>query len=105
MILESDTELLDEIVVTGLASQKKVSIVGAISTVNVDNLKSPATSINNMLGGRVAGVITRLTSGEPGQNISNFWIRGIGTFGANPGALVIINGLVCRLLDIDSFDV
>src|SRR5690625_1411432 len=100
IILESDTELLDEIVVTGLASQKKVSIVGAISTVNVDNLKSPATSINNMHEGRVAEVITCLASQEPRQNISNFWIRGIGTYGAYPGALVLIDGLEGLLHDI-----
>ena len=54
-----------------------------------------------MIGGRVAGVMTSMVSGEPGQNISNFWIRGIGTFGASDGALVLIDGLEGRLQDID----
>lgn len=103
--LREDTKLLDEVVITGLTSQKKVSIVGAITSVDVEELKTPATSLNNMLGGRVAGVMTSMTSGEPGQNISNFWIRGIGTFGANAGALVLIDGLEGRLQDIDPDDV
>lgn len=103
--LKEDTQQLDEVVVTGLTSQKKVSIVGAITSVNVEELKTPATSLNNMLGGRVAGIITSMTSGEPGQNISNFWIRGIGTFGANASALVLIDGLEGRLQDIDPDDI
>ena len=96
---------LEEVVITGLTSQKKVSVVGAITSVDVDELKTPAVSLNNMLGGRVAGVMTSMTSGEPGKNISNFWIRGIGTFGANSGALVLIDGLEGRLEDVDPDDV
>lgn len=105
IILEDDSQQLEEVVVTGLTSQKKVSVVGAITSVDVDELKTPAVSLNNMLGGRVAGVITNMTSGEPGKNISNFWIRGIGTFGANSGALVLIDGLEGRLEDVDPDDV
>lgn len=103
--LKEDTQVLEEVVVTGLTSQKKVSVVGAISSVAVDELKTPATSLDNMLGGRVAGVMTSMISGEPGKNISNFWIRGIGTFGANSGALVLIDGLEGRLQDIDPDDI
>ena len=58
-----------------------------------------------MIGGRMAGVITMQTSGEPGKNISNFWIRGISTFGAGTGALVLIDGIEGRLEDIDTDDV
>lgn len=105
IMLTDDTQQLDEVVITGLTSQKKVSIVGAITSVDVDELKTPAVSLNNMLGGRVAGVMSMMTSGEPGKNISNFWIRGIGTFGANAGALVLIDGLEGRLEDVDPDDV
>ncbi len=105
IILEDDSQQLEEVVITGLTSQKKVSIVGAITSVDVDELKTPAVSLNNMLGGRVAGIMTSMTSGEPGKNISNFWIRGIGTFGANSGALVLIDGLEGRLEDVDPDDV
>lgn len=97
---------LDDIVVTAIGSrQKKISVVGAVTKVDVEQLEVPATSINNMLGGRVAGVITRQISGEPGENISDFWIRGIGTFGANSGALVLIDGIEGTLSQIDPADI
>lgn len=103
--MTEDTKVLDEVVITGLTSQKKVSIAGAITSVDVAELKTPATSLNNMLGGRVAGIMTSMISGEPGKNISSFWVRGIGTFGANSGALVLIDGLEGSLNNIDPDDV
>ncbi|WP_321998107.1 TonB-dependent receptor [Draconibacterium orientale] len=105
IVLKEDAQNLEEVVVTGLTSQKKVSIVGSITSIDVEELKTPAASLNNMLGGRVAGVMSMTTSGEPGKNISNFWIRGIGTFGANSGALVLIDGLEGNLSDVDPDDV
>lgn len=96
---------LDETVIVGMGSQRKVSVVGAITNVDVAQLQSPATSLNNMLGGRVAGIIALQTSGEPGKNISEFWVRGIGTFGASSGALVLIDGLEGSLNDVDPADV
>ena len=60
---------------------------------DIGDLAVPATSLNNSLGGRVPGVISIQSSGETGQNISEFWVRGIGTFGANSSALVLIDGL------------
>ncbi|KAA6301156.1 MAG: TonB-dependent receptor SusC [Candidatus Ordinivivax streblomastigis] len=96
---------LDEVVVTGMGSQRKISLVGAISTVNVSEIQTPATSLSNMIGGRVPGVISMLSSGEPGKNISEFWVRGIGTFGASTSALVLIDGLEGDLNSVDPADV
>jgi len=97
---------VDEVVVVGLgAQQRKISSVGAITTVDVKQLQSPAPSIANLLGGRAAGVISMQSSGEPGQNIADFWVRGIGTFGANSSALVLIDGLEGDLNTIDPADV
>ncbi len=96
---------IDEVVVTGLTSQKKVSVVGAVSTIDMDELRTPGTSLVNMIGGRMPGVITMQTSGEPGQNLSNFWVRGVSTFGAGASALVLIDGIEGSLNDIDVDDV
>lgn len=96
---------LEEAVVVGMGKQRKIGISSAITTVDVGQLQVPATSLNNMLGGRVAGVISLQSSGEPGKNISEFWVRGIGTFGANSSALVLIDGLEGRLSDVDPADV
>src|SRR5690606_36846276 len=100
------SDAIEEVVVVGLgAAQRKISSVGAITTVDVKDLQSPAPSIANLLGGRAAGVISLQSSGEPGQNLAEFWVRGIGTFGANSSALVLIDGLEGDLNTIDPADV
>lgn len=103
--LDPSSVMLEEAVIVGLGKQRKVSVVGAITNVDIAQLQVPATSMNNILGGRVPGVIAMQKSGEPGKNISDFWIRGIGTFGANSGALVLVDGLEGDLSQIDPADI
>lgn len=99
-------DAIDEVVVVGLGgTQRKISNVAAVTSVDVKTLQTPATSIANLLGGRAAGVISLQGSGEPGKNISEFWVRGIGTFGANSSALVLIDGLEGSINTIDPADV
>ena len=81
---------LDEVIVTGLGSQRKISTVAAVSSVDVGELQTPTSSVANLLGGRVAGVISMQTSGEPGRKISEFWVRGIGTLELMPVHLVLL---------------
>ena len=76
--LKQDSQVLEETVIVGMGTQRKVSVVGAITNVDIADIQTPATNINNMLGGRIPGVISLQRSGEPGKNISEFWIRGIG---------------------------
>ena len=58
-----------------------------------------------MLGGRVPGIISVLRTGEPGNDFSQFWIRGISTFGANASALVLIDGVEGNINDLDPEDI
>jgi TonB-linked SusC/RagA family outer membrane protein len=99
------TQQIEEVVVVGMGSQRKISSVAAISTIDAKDLQIPSASIANLLGGKVAGVISMQTSGEPGMNIAEFWVRGIGTFGANSGALVLIDGLEGDINSIDPADI
>lgn len=104
--LVPDVSALDEVVVEAYGSKtRKITTTGAVTSVDVATLQTPATSLANMLGGRVAGIISTQGSGEPGKNISDFWIRGIGTFGANASALVLIDGLEGSLNDVDPADI
>jgi TonB-linked SusC/RagA family outer membrane protein len=103
--LEIEAEQMDEVVVVGLGTQRKISSVAAVTSVDTKDLQVPSPSITNMLGGRVAGIITMQGSGEPGKNLAEFWVRGIGTFGANSSALVLIDGLEGNLNDIDPADI
>jgi len=96
---------LDEVVVTGRGEQRKISVVGAISNVAAADLQVPAVSVSNMLGGRVPGIISVTRSGEPGNDFSEFWIRGISTFGANQSALILIDGIEGNLNDLDPADI
>ena len=101
---ESATEV-EEVVVTALGTQRKISTLSAVTSVDVNDLQQPVASVANLLGGRVAGVISTMSSGEPGKNIADFWIRGIGTFGANASALVLIDGLEGDINSLDPADI
>ncbi len=104
--LNVDSEELDELVVVGMGSQRRISSLAAVTSVDVKDLQTPVASVANLLGGKVpGGVISMQTSGEPGKNISEFWIRGIGTFGASSGALVLIDGLEGDINSIDPADI
>ena len=103
---EAEASVLDEVVITGTGAQRKISVTGAISAVNVDVLKkSSSSSIVNSLAGNVAGVMAMQTSGQPGQNTSEFWIRGISTFGASNSALVLVDGFERDMNDLSVEDI
>ena len=104
--MKSDSQQMDEVVITGMGTkEKKVNLTGAVTNVDISQIQTPATSLTNMLGGRVPGIISVQSSGEPGSNMSEFWIRGIGTFGASSSALVLIDGLEGNLDSIDPADI
>lgn len=102
---ESDENVLDEVVVTGTGAQKKITVTGAVSTVDVDLLNTPSSSITNALAGNVPGIMAMQTSGQPGKNMSEFWIRGISTFGASNSALVLVDGFERSLDELNVEDV
>lgn len=92
--MSSDAQQLEEISVVGYSTQRKVSVVGSVTTLKPSELKiGGVSSISNTLAGRVAGLIGIQKSGEPGKDVSEFWIRGISTFGANSSALILIDGI------------
>ena len=108
---ESEAREIDEVVITGTGAQKKLTVTGAVTNVDVEVLKSnPTANLSNALAGNVSGVLAMQTSGQPGVNTSEFWIRGISTFGANSSALVLVDGFErdldeINIEDIESFTV
>ncbi|MDN3670428.1 TonB-dependent receptor [Echinicola jeungdonensis] len=101
--LHENLEGLDEVVVVGFGEQRKGSLVSSVSTVKVEDLKIPSSNLTNALAGKVAGVISFQTSGEPGLGTdnSNFFIRGLSTFGSgkrNP--LIMIDGIESTPVDM-----
>ena len=103
---ESAASSLDEVVITGTGVQKKLTVTGAITTVNVSDLTHTANgNVVNALAGNVAGVLAMQTSGQPGRNTSEFWIRGISPFGASTSALVLVDGFERDLDDVNIEDI
>lgn len=102
---ESEASVLDEVTVTGTGVQKKITVTGAVTTVDVKTLRTSTASISNALAGNVAGVLARQTSGQPGDNVSEFWIRGISTFGAGSSALVLVDGFERDLNELNAEDI
>ena len=106
VILEEDIEALDEVVVTGYGSQKKMSVIGSIETLQPKKLQVGATrSLSNNLAGQIAGVIAVQRSGEPGYDSSNFWIRGIASFSGGQSPLVLVDGIERDLNNIDPAEI
>ncbi|MRG48276.1 SusC/RagA family TonB-linked outer membrane protein [Chitinophaga sp. SYP-B3965] len=107
VILEPKEGGLNEVVVVGFGVQKKVSLVGAQSTIKPSELKLPGRSLMNALGGRLAGIVSVQRSGEPGYDGADIYIRGISTYASSPqGPLVIVDGVPGRNInDIDPEDI
>lgn len=97
--LNSDNEL-QEVIVVGAGTQKKVSVTGSITTVKGRDLVTPSTSLTTALAGKLAGVIATTTSGAPGQ-AGEFYIRGIGTFGGRSTPLILLDNVEITTTDLN----
>jgi TonB-linked SusC/RagA family outer membrane protein len=102
--LEEQTDELEEVTVVAYGKQKKASVIGAITTISSDELKLPVSSISNSLAGQLAGIVAVQRSGEPGEG-SDFWIRGISSFGANNTPLVLVDGIERDMDLVDAEDI
>lgn len=109
---EAAASVLEEVVVTGLGTQRKITVTGAVTNVKVEELtRYPSSNLSNALAGNVPGIMAMQTSGQPGKNTSEFWVRGISTFGASNSALILVDGFERNNLneinseDIESFTV
>ena len=106
VLKEDDATSLDEVVITGTGAQKKLTVTGAVTQIKMDDIATTSTSnITNMLAGNVPGVMAMQSSGQPGQNTSEFWVRGISTFGAGSSALVLVDGFPRDLNEISIEDI
>lgn len=95
--LEIESINLDEVVVVGYGTQKKATLTGAVTVVKGSDIsKSPAANISNSLAGRTPGVIATNNSGEPGNDGSNIYIRGMSTYSGATAPLIVIDGVANR---------
>ncbi|ADY52190.1 TonB-dependent receptor plug [Pseudopedobacter saltans DSM 12145] len=103
-LTESSADL-SEVVVVGYGQQKKESLVSSISTVTAKDLAVTGRSLSNSIAGKLAGIIARQPSGEPGYDDSNFWIRGVSSFAGGTSPLIIIDGIPRSKSDMSNIPV
>lgn len=101
--LEEDTNALDEVVLVGFGTQKKVNLTGAVASVGAEEIENrPVTQSSQALSGLAAGVTVTQSTGRPGSNGASIRIRGIGTFsGAGNNPLVLVDGIAASIDDVD----
>lgn len=102
--LKAGNLAIEETVVVGYGTQKKASVVGAISTIAPDQLKAPVAKISTLLGGQVAGIISYQNNGEPGAG-STFWIRGVSSFSGGNTPLCLVDGVERSIDLVDPNDI
>ena len=104
--LKEDTEVLEEVVVVGYGAQKKESVVGAISQVSSKELlKSPSGNVSQALAGKISGVITSQTSGAPGADDAQIYIRGRASFAGYNQPLILVDGVEREFSQISPDDI
>ncbi len=104
VILKEQTDELDEVTVVAYGKQKKASVIGAISTITADEVQVPVAKLSTALAGQMAGIVSIQRNAEPGSG-SDFWIRGISTFGANNTPLILVDGIERSLDLVDPEDI
>lgn len=104
--LKESSELIDEVVVVGYASQKKVNLSGSVASVNMDDIaeKRPITNLSSGLAGMAAGVSVTSSSNKPGDDNASILVRGQGTLN-NSSPLVIIDGVESNINTVAPQDV
>ncbi|MBP5571196.1 MAG: TonB-dependent receptor [Bacteroidales bacterium] len=94
IVLKEDSLMLQETVVTAFATQKKVNVTGAITTVKGDDvLLAPVANVSSALVGITPGISAVTVSGEPGQDAADIAIRGISSYSGNTAPLIVIDGI------------
>jgi len=113
ILMYDDESQLDEVTVVAFGTQKKTSVVGSITTVKASDLRVASANLTSSFAGRIPGLISFQTTGEPGADNAQFFIRGVTTFGYQTSPLILIDGfeattdVLARLRpdDIESFSI
>ena len=100
VVLEEDLMGLDEVTVVAYGTQKKASVIAAVTSINPEELRVPTSNLTSSIAGRVAGVISYQRSGEPGRDNAEFFIRGVSTFGYARSPLILIDGIETTSTDL-----
>ena len=100
VVLYNDDTELEEVQVVAFGTQKKESVIASINTVKPSELKQPASNLTSALAGKIPGIISYQTTGEPGKDNAQFFVRGVTTFGYKTSPLILIDGFEATSNDL-----
>jgi len=104
--MQEDVEMLEEVVVVGYGTQKKVNLTGAVQNVSGEDLtKRKVSNTSIALQGLIPGVSVMTTSGRPGYDGANIKIRGTGSLNSSSSPLVIIDGVIVDTYGMNYIDI
>ncbi len=98
--MKEATESLEEVVVVAFGRQKKESVISSIQSVNTKDLRIPGSNLTSAFAGKIPGIISYQTTGEPGADNSQFFVRGVTTFGYKSSPLILIDGFEAEANDL-----
>jgi TonB-linked SusC/RagA family outer membrane protein len=103
--LKTEVTNLDEVVIVGYGTQKKASLIGSISSVNsADILRAPMPNISQALVGKLPGLITRQSSGQPGSDDVDMYVRGFGSLNSN-SPMMLVDGVERSFNNLDPAEI
>jgi len=104
--MEEDAIGIDEVVAIGYGTEKRVNVIGSVSQISAEKLENrPVSSLSNALAGQMTGVTVIQRSGKPGFDEGEIRIRGVGSFGATPSALILVDGIPGSMNEINPNDI
>ena len=105
LVLEEDAESLEGVEIVAYGKQTRVTVTGALSSVKSEDLvRTPVTSVNNVLAGQLSGVTTVQYSGEPGADAATVFVRGKGTW-TDSSPLIQVDGVERPMSDLNPEDI
>jgi TonB-linked SusC/RagA family outer membrane protein len=104
--MAADAIGIDEVVAIGYGTEKRVNVIGSVSQVTAEDIENrPVSSLSNAITGQMSGVTVIQRSGKPGFNESEVRVRGVGSFGATPSALILVDGIPGSMNEININDI
>lgn len=106
IVMQPDTEILEQAAVVGYGTQKRISLIGATQSIAVQDIKVPVANLTQSLAGRLSGIVSMQRTGEPGYDDASIYIRGISTLTAGMSApLTLVDGVPRSISNVDPEDI
>jgi TonB-linked SusC/RagA family outer membrane protein len=106
VVLEISSIGIEEVVAIGYGTERRVNVIGSVSQITTEKIENrPISSLSNAITGQMSGVTVIQRSGKPGFNDGEIRVRGVGSFGATPSPLILVDGIPGSMNEINPNDI